>query len=167
MLNNGWLFGILYSLKTKPEKTMESSTKASIRAMVIPAIIMFVSTAIIAWMVDSKEAQEAKATITEAGKAIAWHVTSPRCVVNDVCLYIEENKDMGTLVAIKDTPSALADTYTTLVTSKGEVTVNGKVHMLPLGENVKLYREFNGRENVLCVENACFDVPYDRNHTGQ
>ena len=146
---------------------MESSTKASVRAMVVPAIIMFASTAAIAWMVESKEAQEANAMITEAGKAIAWHVTSPRCVVNDVCLYIEENKDMGALVAIKDTPSALADTYTTLVTSKGEVTVNGKVHLLPLGENVKLYREFNGRENVLCVENACFDVPYERNHTGQ
>ena len=83
---------------------MESSTKASIRAMVIPAIIMFVSTAIIAWMVDSKEAQEAKAAITEAGKAIAWCDKSA-CVVNDVCL-IEENKDMGTLVAIKDTPFA-------------------------------------------------------------
>ena len=48
---------------------------------------------------------------------------------------------------------------------QGEVTVEGKVHSLPLRENVKLYREFNGRENVLCVENACFDVPYDRNHT--
>tara|TARA_B100000700_G_C15010313_1_gene840545 strand:+ start:178 stop:618 length:441 start_codon:yes stop_codon:yes gene_type:complete len=144
---------------------MESSVKASIRAMIVPATIMFSSTIAVAWIVDSKEAQEAMAKISEGGKAIAWHVTSPRCVVNDVCLYIEEDKEMGALVAIKETPSALADTFTTLITSKGEVTVEGKVHSLPLGENVKLYREFNGRENVLCVENACFDVPYDRNHT--
>ena len=144
---------------------MESSIKASIRAMIVPATIMFSSTIALAWIVDSQEAQEAIAKISEGGKAIAWHVTSPRCVVNDVCLYIEEDKEMGALVAIKETPSALADTFTTLITSKGEVTVEGKVHSLPLGENVKLYREFNGRENVLCVENACFDVPYDRNHT--
>jgi len=144
---------------------MESSVKASIRAMIVPATIMFSSTIAVAWIVDSKEAQEAMAKISEGGKAIAWHVTSPRCVVNDVCLYIEEDKEMGALVAIKETPSALADTFTTLITSKGEVTVEGKVHSLPLGENVKLYREFNGRENVLCFENACFDVPYDRNHT--
>tara|TARA_A200000159_G_scaffold134565_2_gene133198 strand:- start:131 stop:571 length:441 start_codon:yes stop_codon:yes gene_type:complete len=144
---------------------MESSVKASIRAMIVPATIILSSTIAVAWIVDSQEAQEAMAKISEGGKAIAWHVTSPRCVVNDVCLYIEEDKEMGALVAIKETPSALADTFTTLITSKGEVTVEGKVHSLPLGENVKLYREFNGRENVLCVENACFDVPYDRNHT--
>lgn len=144
---------------------MESSVKASIRAMIVPATIILSSTIAVAWIVDSQEAQEAMAKISEGGKAIAWHVTSPRCVVNDVCLYIEEDKKMGALVAIKETPSALADTFTTLITSKGEVTVEGKVHSLPLGENVKLYREFNGRENVLCVENACFDVPYDRNHT--
>lgn len=152
-------------MQTKGRKKMESSVKASIRAMIVPATIMFSSTIAVAWIVDSKEAQEAMAKISEGGKAIAWHVTSPRCVVNDVCLYIEEDKEMGALVAIKETPSALADTFTTLITSKGEVTVEGKVHSLPLGENVKLYREFNGRENVLCVENACFDVPYDRNHT--
>lgn len=144
---------------------MESSVKASIRAMIVPATIILSSTIAVAWIVDSQEAQEAMAKISEGGKAIAWHVTSPRCVINDVCLYIEEDKEMGALVAIKETPSALADTFTTLITSKGEVTVEGKVHSLPLGENVKLYREFNGRENVLCVENACFDVPYDRNHT--
>ena len=144
---------------------MESSVKASIRAMIVPATIILSSTIAVAWIVDSQEAQEAMAKISEGGKAIAWHVTSPRCVVNDVCLYIEEDKEMGALVAIKETPSALADTFTTLITSKGEGTVEGKVHSLPLGENVKLYREFNGRENVLCVENACFDVPYDRNHT--
>ena len=144
---------------------MESSVKASIRAMIVPATIILSSTIAVAWIVDSQEAQEAMAKISEGGKAIAWHVTSPRCVVNDVCLYIEEDKEMGALVAIKETPSALADTFTTLITSKGEVTVEAKVHSLPLGENVKLYREFNGRENVLCVENACFDVPYDRNHT--
>tara|TARA_Y100000310_G_C20603396_1_gene774235 strand:+ start:229 stop:669 length:441 start_codon:yes stop_codon:yes gene_type:complete len=144
---------------------MESSVKASIRAMIVPATIILSSTIAVAWIVDSQEAQEAMAKISEGGKAIAWHVTSPRCVVNDVCLYIEEDKEMGALVAIKETPSALADTFTTLITSKGEVTVEGKVHSLLLGENVKLYREFNGRENVLCVENACFDVPYDRNHT--
>ena len=83
---------------------MESSVKASIRAMIVPATIILSSTIAVAWIVDSQEAQEAMAKISEGGKAIAWHVTSPRCVVNDVCLYIEEDKEMGALVAIKETP---------------------------------------------------------------
>lgn len=140
---------------------MESLTKNTLKSMALPALMLLGSTAYIGWFFDSEKTKPAREFATEGLKAIAWHVTSQRCVVNDVCQYIDEDKSMGTLIAVKPTPSALADTYTTLVADGGEIVIEGRVVQLPLGAPVKLYREHQGQENVLCVNSACFPVPYE------
>lgn len=146
---------------------MESHTKGLIKSMALPAFIFLGSTAYLGWFFDSEETKPARDFASEGLKAIAWHVTSPRCVVNDVCQYIDEDKSMGSLIAVKPTPSTLADSYTTLVTEGGDVIIEGRVTQLPLGETVQLYRKHQGQENALCVNGACFRVPYEPTRQGE
>jgi len=101
--------------------------------------------------------------IGEGLSAIAWHVSSPRCVVNDVCQYIEHDKSLGELLGVEKVNSAPIDSYTTLLAQEGRVTILGDALNLQVGTEVNVFREHNGIENVACLNTTCFSVPFLKN----
>jgi hypothetical protein len=149
-------FGMGICDKEAVFNTVKRGIKFALPMFVFTGCLMYLQ-----WFSSSDETKNIRDFASEGSKALAWHITSPSCVVNNVCRYIEHDQNMGKLIGVRKADSLIFNSYTTLITESGDVAVDGNIEQLPIGAMVKLFRERNGKQNVACIENACFSVPFE------
>ena len=133
---------------------------------IAPAIIFF-NMLLVAWayLFSSDALKEERAFALEAGKAISWMVTASECERRGFCYEINANRSAGVLehITVLSQPNTLSTGWSEIHTTTGTYHIQG----LPItphvnGELVHLYTEKGQQENVLCITDTCYLVPFNK-----
>ncbi|MBX6653709.1 hypothetical protein [Pseudomonas aeruginosa] len=99
--------------------------------------------------------------VAQIPAAVAWVITSPKCVVQGVCLTVDQNNvDAGKIIALNPGSDRLfGQRYSVVVTDKGTYHVEGEISSAVAGQAVTLWKARGDLKNVLCIEANCYRLP--------
>ena len=131
-------------------------------------VLIFLNILMFGWiyLASSDDVKKERDLAIDSVKAIAWMVSTPECEKRGFCYKIEADKDAGTLrsVTVLSHDHALSKGWSEVQTTTGTYHIHGNpVVTHSEGDAVKLYATKGSQQNVLCINDTCYLVPFLKN----